>query len=529
MVALFASLKWRLVTSRIRALSSGKRIPMILGLLVALLAVGAIAWALSNLRSVPDAGYLAITGLFALQLVAWTLTPLVAFGVDETVDPSKFALLPIRPATLQRGLLVSSVVGYLPVFNAVILIGAAIGLSFLGWMLPIALVCIVIQLVTCVVFSRAASTSMATLMSSRRGRDLGMAVGFGVLVIYLLATLGLNTGSSAGLGAAAQRTAEILSWTPPGALASLPFQLATEQWGRAAASAVIAVVFLSVGWFWWSRALRRSLVTVDSDTASSAPSRGIGGAGAVGGTLMGTAQVVAGRDRSLMWRDPMRRMPWLLGVFMGIAWPFIVVRGEEAIFASAFGALLLGSQAANQFGLDGSGLWLHLVAFGDKVRARGELLGHNLAVLVPSVPLMVIVTTAVAAIGGGWQWYLPMLAVNLAVLVCTAAVATWLSVLVPYAVPQSRKSMFASSIAGQRSASFRSAFGSMLLGLAAALPVIALALLGILVAPVWSWVALVVALVYPPALLLALIQRAADAYLTKGPEIFAVVTAGDRA
>lgn len=230
-----------------------------------------------------------------------------------------------------------------------------------------------------------------------------------------------------------------------------------------------------------------------------------------------------------MWRDPMRRMPWLLGVFMGIAWPFVVVRGEGAIFASVFGALLLGSQAANQFGLDGSGLWLHLVAFGDRVRARGELLGHNLAVLVPSIPLIVVVTTAVAAIGGGWQWYLPALSINLAVVICTAAVATWLSVVVPYAVPQSRKSMFASSIAGQRSASFRSAFGSMLLGLAAALPVIALALLGILVAPVWSWVALVVALVYPTVLLLVLIRRAAEAYLTKGPEILSVVTAGDRA
>ncbi|WP_353647740.1 hypothetical protein ABLG96_12650 [Nakamurella sp. A5-74] len=529
MVAIFASLKWRLVTSRVRALSPGKRIRMIIGLCLALLAVGAIAYALSMLRSVPEAGYLAVTGLFALQLVAWTLTPMVAFGVDETVDPSKFALLPIRPATLQRGLLVSSVVGYLPLFNAVILIGCAIGLSFLGWMLPIALLCIVLQLVTCVVFSRAAATSMATLMSSRRGRDLGMAVGFGVLVVYMLATLGLNSGSSAGFGAAAQRTAEILSWTPPGALASLPAQIATEQWARAVASAVIALVFLTLGWLWWSRALRKSLVTVDSDTASSAPSRGIGGASAIGGTLIGTAQVVAGRDRTLMWRDPMRRMPWLISIFMGVAWPLIVVPGEGAVFASAFGALLMGSQAANQFGLDGSGLWLHLVAFGDQVRARGELLGHNLAVLVPAIPLVVAVTAAVAAIRGGWDFFVPAVAMNLAVVVCTAAIATWLSVSVPYAVPQSRKSMFASSIAGQRSASFRSAFGSMLLGLAAALPVIGFGVLGIVIAPVWSWVALVVALVYPPVLLMVLLRRAADQYLSRGSEILAVVMAGDRA
>ena len=81
--------------------------------------------------------------LFALQLVGWMLTPLVAFGVDETVDPARFALLPIRPQTLQRGLLVTSLIGFFPLANFVVLIGAAVALGVPWSVLPIALVCVV--------------------------------------------------------------------------------------------------------------------------------------------------------------------------------------------------------------------------------------------------------------------------------------------------------------------------------------------------------------------------------------------------
>ena len=39
----------------------------------------------------------------------------------------------------------------------------------------------------------------------------------------------------------------------------------------------------------------------------------------------GTLRVVADRDRLLIWRDPMRRMPWLMVAVLTVAWPFIVV------------------------------------------------------------------------------------------------------------------------------------------------------------------------------------------------------------
>jgi len=54
----------------------------------------------------------------------------------------------------------------------------------------------------CVVLSRAASTSMSALMSSRRGRDLGMAVGLGIFVFYMLFVF-LTNGSGGDASAKA--------------------------------------------------------------------------------------------------------------------------------------------------------------------------------------------------------------------------------------------------------------------------------------------------------------------------------------
>lgn len=530
MVALFASLKWRLVTSRLRHLPAAKRGWMLVGLGVLLVALLAIGFLLTLLRQAPDVGYLAVTGLFSLQLVAWVLSPLVAFGVDETVDPQRFALLPLRPQTLQRGLLMSSLIGYLPIANVIVLIGAAIGLSVYGWMLPVALLCAALQLVTCMVFSRAAATSMASLMSSRRGRDLGMLVGFAVIVIYLLANLLLNSGNQAGIGigSGAGRVARVLAWGPPGSLAALPAYLATGQWGRAAVAALIALVFLAVGWWWWSAALRKSLTTVDSQTEGSAPSHGLSGADAIGGTLGGTARVVAGRDLTLMWRDPMRRMPWLLALLMAVAWPLLVFRFHGAVFGCGLGALLFGAQAANMYGYEGSGLWLHLVAFADRQRARGEVLGHAIVVIVPSVVLVAIAVVLVAVVRHDGANIPAALGLCWSAIFGAVATGSYLSAVSPYAMPQSRKSMFASSVPGQKGLTFRSTFGTIIGGAVVAAPAIVCAVLSVAVAPVWGWVGLLISLVLPPLVLVAAIRMTAARFLQAGPSILAVVSVGDR-
>ena len=141
-------------------------------------------------------------------------------------------------------------------------------------------------------------------------------------------------------------------------------------------AALIGLVTLALAWWWWSVALRKSLTTVPSTTEGSSPAGHGHESNAVAVGVGGTMRVVADRDRLLIWRDPMRRMPWLMLAVLTIVWPFLVVRGHGAVFAVARWRCCAARRPANQYGVEGSGLWLHLQTITDRVRARGEVLGH---------------------------------------------------------------------------------------------------------------------------------------------------------
>lgn len=525
MVALFVSLKWHLLTGRIRTASPVKRAGTVAGLVLVLLLAAAAAFGLGMLRQFP--AYAVTTGalLLASQLVAWMLTPLIAFGVDETLDPHRFALLPLTRGDLLRGLTVSAMIGWLPVANLVVLVGVAVMISPTWGVLPVALICMALQLLMIVALSRAASTALADLMATRRGRDLGMFVGFGVFLLYFAASLGLGQVSSgSGLGDGVSTAGRILGWTPPGALARIPTLVHDGDLGLAAVLLLVALAGIALGYLWWASALRRSLESGPSTTESSAPA----GDHAFGPPGAGTVRVVATRDRLLVWRDPMRRLPWLMVMVFIVLWPFLVVRGHGSLFAVAFGALMTGTQVGNQFGVDGSGMWLHLVAIGDRTRARGEMLGHLVVVLIPGSVLVVAGVVLHAVIRDDVAWVPAALGVCLAGLIGSAGLAAYMSAAKPYAMPQTRTSMFASAAPQHKSRSLVVALSVLFGGLALALPGVVGAVLTVTVTPAWGWVGLVVGPAFAAALAWNLVQRGSTRYFEQGPEIFAAVRIGDR-
>lgn len=392
-------------------------------------------------------------------------------------------------------------------------------------MFPVALVCLALQLLLIVVLSRAASTALADLMSTRRGRDLGMFVGFGIFVLYFAASLGLGQVSSgAGFGAGMATLATVLGWTPPGALARIPGLVHDDHPGLAAVLALVALAGIALGYAWWAAALTRSLESGSSMTQSSTAA----GDHDFGRSGDGTAGVVAARDRLLVWRDPMRRLPWLMVMVFIVLWPFIVVRGHGSLFAVAFGALMSGTQVGNQFGVDGSGMWLHLVAIGDRTRARAEMVGHLLVVLIPGSLLVVIGVFVQAVIRSDLKWVPAGLGVCLAALVGSAGLAAYLSATKPYAMPQTRSSMFASAAPQHKTLSFVVAMSVLFGGLALALPGVLFAVLAAVLDPLWGWVGLVVGPAVAGVLAWQLVQRGATRYFEQAPEIFAAVRLGDR-
>jgi len=212
----------------------------------------------------------------AAVILAWTLFPLLFFGVDETIDPARFNLLPLPRRTLIRGMLAAAFVGVPAVATLFGTSGFVVAAALRFGALPavVAAVGVVAGLVMGVVASRAVTSAFATMLRSRRMRDLAaVLIAVGASLIGPLQWLGvavLATGSvSRAMG-----VARVISWTPLGAPYVLPFDVATGQWGAFAVRAVITAGTIAALLWWWSSTLESAMIgTTSTGTGRAVRSR----------------------------------------------------------------------------------------------------------------------------------------------------------------------------------------------------------------------------------------------------------------
>lgn len=168
-----------LIRMKLRVLShslTGKRaVLFVLGLVYALIAALASAFIPLAAGSDLEAGTDVVAALFAVWALGWLVVPILTGGGDETVRPENFALLPVTPRALARGLLAASLVGVPPAatlvgFGGVVVVGARVGV------VPglVAVVGLLGELAFVVVLSRVVIAALGAVLTSRRGRDLGV-------------------------------------------------------------------------------------------------------------------------------------------------------------------------------------------------------------------------------------------------------------------------------------------------------------------------------------------------------------------
>jgi len=63
---------------------------------------------------------------YAALTLGWLLMSMLVFGVDETIDPAKFALLPVRSRELLPGLLVAGLISAPGVATVLVAVGLVI-------------------------------------------------------------------------------------------------------------------------------------------------------------------------------------------------------------------------------------------------------------------------------------------------------------------------------------------------------------------------------------------------------------------
>nr|WP_246497051.1 hypothetical protein [Sphaerisporangium rubeum] len=472
--------------------------------------------ALSMLRLAPaDVAAGAGVLVFTLLTLTWVLAPLMAFGVDDTLDPSRLALFPLTARQMAAGMFTAAVVGPWPVATLLLLTGAVIGVSRGPGGLLVGVVAALLQFALCVVASRAVTTALSRLLRTRRGRDL-LAVGVLVLVLLpQIPNLLIGRGVGDAPSVILERLAGTLRWTPPGMAAH-----AMADGGLAALAdlAAVALVVAALGAVWIAT-LRRIMVTADASTQVGSVRRSrldaLLPAGMIG--------AVAAKELKYLRREPRGRLGWMAALTVPVILMFSLTSGPTpltgvtaALFPAATAALMIGLQVANTFGLDGRALWMNALVHSSEHDLRTDLAGRHLAVSLAAVPVLLVMSVAGALIAGDIVWAVPALLGSAGLLAVALGVGSVISVTLPYTYPE-RLNAFTSAAPGQGGVAFAGSFGALLATGVVALPI---------ALPMFLGVAWVTVLAVPYGLLVAAGGRRVAAMIgfPRLPELMAAVS-----
>jgi ABC-2 type transport system permease protein len=465
--------------------------------------------------------------LLAVLGLGWAVMPLFFPGGDETLDPTRLVMLPLRPGPLVRALLTASLVGIGPVFTLLMAVGSVVAVAHGGAAYAVSAVGVALALLVCVALARAVAAANVRLLTSRKGRDLAVLSGLVIAVGAQIVNFGVQRLGSGGLGQL-DPVADVLRWVPPASAVGAVASVSEGSYGIAAAQLAVSAAVLVAALTVWARQLTRLMTSPDGSTLQAADP------GRRAHTSTGLARLLpAGRtgtvmERSLryVWRDPKTKAAWVTSLAIGLIVPvFNAFQGTGSIYFACFAAGMLGIQMYNQFGQDGSAFWMVATTISTTRDAYAELRARALALLLITLPYATLVTVLTTALLGDWPRLPEVLGLSFALLGAMLATGAWTSACFPYSIPQEGLKNVAP---GQTGLAWISVFGGMIAAALLCAPVIAVA--------IWlnagadgerrQWLLLPLGTAYGAGLALLGLRLAAPRTARRLPEILTAVSKG---
>lgn len=378
----------------------------------------------------------------AALVVAWSVVPVMLFGVDPTLDPSRFATLAVPERSLAVGLLGAALVGLPGLATAV---GAATTLvtwSRTPLSVLLAAVGAVSGVATCVLLSRIMTSALSASLQTRRSRDTVAALGVGA---FLVLVPGLLFGASRQLVVDhLPQIAQAVGWTPVGWAWAAPADAVDGRTGTALARAGLGMLLAGGLGVVWLRTLRRAMVAGSPSPGSGGPE----GLGLLDRLPASPAGAVAARALTYWRRDPRFNFPGFMTavVPLGLLAVWRVTGSTWAlVLMPVMSAYLIGWGPHNDVGYDSTAFWMHVAAGVDGLSDRLGRLAPSVALAVGCIPTYAVLA---AGVGGAWELLPAMLGVAIGVVLSGLAVACVASAVIPYPTPRPGESPFASRPGG---------------------------------------------------------------------------------
>ncbi|MFQ6141650.1 transporter [Streptomyces seoulensis] len=507
--------------------SAGRRAAYVASAVLALLFAAFQLLGLIMLRGHPHIASVAVPG-GALLALGWAVMPLFFPSGDETLDPTRLVMLPLRPRPLVRALLTASLVGVGPLFTALILAGCAVTVAHGAAAWAVTVLAVPLALLVCVALARAVAAANIRLLTSRRGRDLAVLSGLVVAVGAQFVNFGMQRLGTAGL-AQLDPVADVLRWVPPATAVGAVDSVSRGAYAVAAAQLALSAAALGALLRVWARSLTLLMTAPDASTlqAPGTAARERPGAGGLTRLLpAGRTGTVMERSLRYVWRDPKTKAAWVTSLAIGLIVPvFNALQGTGSPYFACFAAGMLGIQMYNQFGQDTSAFWMVALTISSPRDAYVELRGRALALLAVTLPYATVVTVLTTALLGEWGRLPQVLGLSFGVLGAMLATGAWMSARFPYSVPQEG---YKNVAPGQAGLAWIAVFGGMLSAALLCSPVIALTVWTNVGASGdgWSWLLLPVGALYGAGLTLLGLRLAAPRTAARLPEILTAVSKG---
>ncbi len=507
--------------------SSGRRAVYVASLVIVLLFAALQLIGLIALRGSTHAMTVTVL-LTAVLALGWAVMPLFFSGGDETLDPTRLVMLPLRPQPLVRALLVASLVGIGPLFTLCLLVGSVVAMAHGAAAYVTGVVAVVLALLVCVALARTVAAANTRLLTSRKGRDLAVLSGLVIAVGAQVVNFGAQKLNSSGMSTL-DPAADVVRWVPPASALGAVDSVSEGSYAVGLAQLALSGVALAVLLAFWQRSLNRLMTSPDGSTLQAAePSRDKAGRSSGLGRLLPAGRTGTVMERSLryVWRDPKTKAAWVTSLAIGLIVPvFNALQGTGSIYFACFAAGMLGIQMYNQFGQDTSAFWMVAMTISSTRDAYVELRARALALLVITLPYAALVCVLTTALLGDWRSLPEVFGLSFALLGAMLATGAWSSARFPYSIPQES---YKNVAPGQASLAGFSIFGGMIAAALLCAPVITLTIwLNVSSGGEnWTWLLFPIGTAYGAAIALAGLHLAAPRTARQLPEILAAVSKG---
>lgn len=486
MVAALLSLRFRVLGNTLGR-NTLQLLAVIFGGLQTLIVLALVVGGLAVLVIYPQPVQQATVVIGGLALtLGWFLIPLIATGIEPTIDPLKLSAFPIP---VSRLMIAMTLVGALWIPGiATFLVSIATALTWRETPVAalLALLCGVVATLTCIVGSRLAASLTANLVSGRgvRPRLIALAVGLIVLIGPVALALAIGMRSSDPFPG----TAAVLGATPFGAIWSVPGEVAGGHPGLAAIEFGIGLVTLGLMIAVW----RASLLATYRTRGGGASGRQLG-AGRLGVFRWVPATptgAIAARSFLYWWRDARFARQLILVPLMPALLILLASLEHATAFVDVAAPVVAGLLPLTLFAVvayDGTAYALHL---STGVRGRADRWGRAIALLSFALPAVVVVAVVAVAVGDGPENLPAILGISLGVLLSALAVVSVSSASIVVPVTRAGRNPFAAQPgSGMTSIVSSYAVSGATIGVAA--PEIVLGIVGLVAhSPLFGWLAL---------------------------------------